>query len=68
MFDGDEERLDQLLNLITYNLKEKTYMVGNPIIEEGDKCEKLIFITSGKVEISMSGQSVETLGRNDFIG
>ena len=48
-------------------------MIGNPILTEGDNCNKLIFIISGKVSITMKDsddvdREINILQKGDFIG
>ena len=53
IFNNDAKRLEYLLNSIQYNFKEKTYLVGNNLVTEGEKCDCVTFIIEGNATVSI---------------
>jgi len=58
--------------LISFNLKEQTFIEGNDLFMEGEKCNKITFIIEGKVHLFKENtgkefQNIDTLYKDDFM-
>ena len=51
--ESESTRLKILINLISFSLKEKSFLVGNNLITEGEQTDSIIFIIDGKVDITI---------------
>ena len=56
------------INTLAGALIEKTYAKGDVIIKQGDIGDVFYIISSGKVDVTISGKLVTTLNRGQFFG
>ena len=69
----DQVRIDNFYHEVQFYLKESVYPPENDIIQVGDKCNSIIFIVNGLVDIEVVDADqnkllLETLKQGDSIG
>jgi glutamate/tyrosine decarboxylase-like PLP-dependent enzyme len=59
---------DAALELVRYGSHEREAAGGVPIVEQWEVSRDLYVVLDGRVEVSVDGASVRTLGRGEFFG
>ena len=58
---------------MSFNLREKHYLMGNILINQNEELKKVVFILDGSVSITINDDldepiSLDTLYKGDYIG